>query len=196
MRDEYHEGHRHLKPVIICALETGGRLSEILGLRWDDVDFDQGILVFDQRNTKNGRQREIPMTPTLIETLKERSKSRFTGGDARSYVFTRHGKRLRDVRTAFGRARVGAGLGDDVCFHTLRHTWASWYAQRGGNMNLLQDLGGWSTQAMVQRYAHLSPGYRASAVPLMGRQAPSAGASDPEASRKLLGDPATGSAKG
>ena len=49
-----------------------------------------------EERIENGRQREIPMTPTLIETLKERSKSRFTGGDARSYVFTRHGKRLRD----------------------------------------------------------------------------------------------------
>ncbi|MGH9796893.1 MAG: tyrosine-type recombinase/integrase, partial [Candidatus Polarisedimenticolia bacterium] len=102
------------------------------------------------------------------------------------------------VRTAFEVARVGAGLGSDVCFHVLRHTWASWYAQRGGNLNLLQDLGGWSTPGMVARYAHLSPGYRASAVPLMGRQAHAAGqveAAGGEASKKLLGEAASGKAR-
>ena len=42
-------------------------------------------------------------------------------------------------------------------WHDLRHTWASWHVQAGTLLHVLQELGGWSTIAMVQRYAHLSP---------------------------------------
>lgn len=41
-------------------------------------------------------------------------------------------------------------------FHDLRHTWASWHAQRGTPEFALQALGGWKTAAMVRRYAHLA----------------------------------------
>ena len=37
-----------------------------------------------------------------------------------------------------------------------RHTWASWLAQQGTPMNVLQELGGWESEEMVRRYAHLS----------------------------------------
>ena len=67
----------HLRPIIITALETGGRLSEILGLRWEDADLGRGLLYFSQTNTKSMKQREIPLTPTLADTLRERSKVLF-----------------------------------------------------------------------------------------------------------------------
>lgn len=160
---------RHLKPVIVTALERGGRLSEVLGLKYDDIDFDRGLLYFDQTNTKNAKQREIPMTSALVAALRERSKVRSIGGDARVYVFTRHGNRLQDIRTAFETARDGAGLGEDVTFHTLRHTFASWYIQRpGSDLNLLRELLGHQELRTTMIYAHLSPQYRKSAVALMG----------------------------
>lgn len=161
----------HLKPILVTALETGGRLSEVLGLRWADVDFDRGILHFDQTNTKNARRREIPMTPLLVATLREHSRVRGIRGDAREFVFTWVRKRMQDVGTSFERARIAAGLGPDVTFHTLRHTFASWFAMQPGNdLNLLRDLLGHQDLKMTMRYAHLSPTYRRSAVPLMGRQ--------------------------
>lgn len=49
-----------------------------------------------------------------------------------------------------------AGL-KDFRWHDLRHTWASWHAQAGTPLNVLQELGGWETAAMVRRYAHLAP---------------------------------------
>jgi len=150
---------RHLCPVVVSALHTGGRLSEILGLRWDDVDLERGVLYFDQRNTKSGKQREVPVDIDLRAVLQERRRVRAIGGDARDFVFTRHGKRLRDVRTAFEKARRRAGLGADVTFHTLRHTFASWYAINGGDLYRLQKYLGHSTIALTQRYAHLSPEY-------------------------------------
>ena len=41
-------------------------------------------------------------------------------------------------------------------FHDLRHTWASWHVQNGTPLFALQELGGWETERMVRRYAHLS----------------------------------------
>ena len=152
---------KHLKPIIICALETGGRISEVLGLRWEDVDFDRGFLYYVQQNTKAAKQREIPMTATLIATLRALPRAIST-----DHVFTRRGKPLIDIREGFFAARDHAGLGKDVTIHTLRHTWASWGAMSGMTLTLLMDLGGWSSEAMVRRYRHLSPTYRASAVPI------------------------------
>jgi len=42
-------------------------------------------------------------------------------------------------------------------WHDLRHTWASWLVQAETPLNLLQELGGWSDNSMVLRYAHLAP---------------------------------------
>jgi Site-specific recombinase XerD len=49
-----------------------------------------------------------------------------------------------------------AGI-DNFTWHGLRHTWASWHVQNGTPLNVLQELGGWSSYDMVLRYAHLAP---------------------------------------
>src|SRR2546422_3315575 len=66
------------------------------------------------------------------DLLRERRKKIFLGGDSREFVFTRLGRRLRNVRTGFEKARERAGLEEDVTFHTLRHTFASWFVANGG----------------------------------------------------------------
>jgi len=158
----------HLRPVLITALHTGGRLGEILTLRWEDVDLERGVLYFDQTNTKSGKQREVPIDQVLAEVLKERRKKIFLGGDAREFVFTRLGKRLQNVRTGFEKARKRAGLGEDVTFHTLRHTFASWFVVNGGDVFRLQEYLGHSTMALTKRYAHLSEKFRREGVAFFG----------------------------
>jgi len=159
---------RHLRPVVVCALHTGGRLNEILRLRWEEVDLDQGVLYFDQTNTKSGRQREVPISPELAVALRQRRKVRSISGDARDYVFTWRGRRLKGVRTSFENARENAKLGEDVTFHTLRHTFASWYMMNGGDLYRLQNYLGHSTIALTQRYAHLSPEHLRSGFQFFG----------------------------
>ncbi|MGC9215175.1 tyrosine-type recombinase/integrase, partial [Acidithiobacillus sp.] len=62
-----------------------------------------------------------------------------------------------DVTTkAWYKALHRAGIQPGFRWHDLRHTWASWHAQRGTPLHVLQELGGWSSPVMVQRYAHLS----------------------------------------
>jgi integrase len=62
----------------------------------------------------------------------------------------------RVLPDAWKRAVKAAGLPEGFRWHDLRHTFASWHAMAGTPMHILQELGGWSTPSMVQRYAHLS----------------------------------------
>ncbi len=53
---------------------------------------------------------------------------------------------------------------EDFRFHDLRHAFASRLAMEGVDLLTIKDLGGWKTLSMVQRYAHLSPGHRQTAI--------------------------------
>jgi integrase len=61
-----------------------------------------------------------------------------------------------DGNTAWRLALKRAGI-DNFRFHDLRHTWASWLVQAGVLLTVLQEMGGWESIEMVQRYAHLAP---------------------------------------
>jgi integrase len=57
----------HLKPIVICAMNTGMRKGEILNLRWGNVDLKHGFILLEV--TKNGERREVPINATLKQTL-------------------------------------------------------------------------------------------------------------------------------
>ncbi len=158
----------HLRPILIAALHTGGRLSEILALRWSDLDFVNGIVYFDRSSTKSGKQREVPMTSELARVLQEWRGRRQRIGHSREHVFTWRGRRIRGVRRSFMRAREAAGLGPEVGFHTLRHTFASWFVINGGDLVRLQQFLGHSTLALTQRYAHLSKEFLKAGLQFIG----------------------------
>lgn len=61
----------------------------------------------------------------------------------------------RAYTKAWQKALKRAGI-ENFRWHDLRHTWASWLAQKGVPLSDIQEMGGWETPAMVQRYAHLS----------------------------------------
>ncbi len=58
----------HLKPIVMTAMNTGMRRSEILGLKWEQVDLTHGFILLS--TTKNGERREIPINATLEATLR------------------------------------------------------------------------------------------------------------------------------
>lgn len=63
-----------------------------------------------------------------------------------------------DENTAWRIGLKRAGI-EDFRFHDLRHTWASWLIQSGVPLSALQEMGGWESIEMVQRYAHLAPNH-------------------------------------
>jgi len=63
-----------------------------------------------------------------------------------------------DSNTAWRAALKRAGI-ENFRFHDLRHTWASWLVQAEVPLSALQEMGGWESIEMVQRYAHLAPNH-------------------------------------
>lgn len=148
-----------LRPIVIAALHTGARRGELLGLTWEDVDFEQRLLVF--RNTKNGEDRDVPLNDTLVALLKSLG-SRF----AKGRVFHGNDGEVVDVealRTAFRRAVAKAKL-SKLRFHDLRHSAASFMVQSGVPQYEVQKVLGHKDPRMTQRYAHLAPEHLRGAV--------------------------------
>ena len=75
----------------------------------------------------------------------------------------------RSIGTCFRRASRRAKL-PGVTPHTLRHTFASRLVMAGVDLRTVQELGGWQTLAVVERYAHLSPAHKAQAVERIATQ--------------------------
>jgi integrase len=108
----------HLRPIIICALDTGMRLGEILKLRWSDIDFESNLMIVRAFNTKTMRERTVGMTPRIIRELAIIYEQSHRNPDDLTFGIT------DNVRKSFNAARKAAGL-LDVRFHDLRHTAAT-----------------------------------------------------------------------
>ena len=139
-----------LRAAVIVALNTGLRLGELIGLTWERVDLSRGVIRLEL--TKSGRRREVPMNDASYRALVG------LGPKGSGRVF-----KTRYIKTAYNNAVETAQL-DDVTFHTLRHTFASWAIMRGVTLKELQELLGHSSLAMTMRYAHLAPEHLRTAV--------------------------------
>lgn len=153
----------HLKPIVIVAVFTGMRKSEILNLKWEDIDFKRGIiyLLF----TKNNEKREVLMNDIVYKALSsiERHKNS-------PYVFLSHtGKPYTNVRKSFETALKKCGI-IDFKFHDLRHTFASQLVMMGIDIKTVQELMGHKTIEMTLRYSHLSPDHKKKAVDILGKK--------------------------
>ena len=118
----------HIYPIVVTALHTGMRKSELLNLGWSDIDFDQQIVTVQAKNgwhTKNYRSRTLQMTPVLYRVLMDHKYEQEERANQSEYVFTYQGRRIKyDIRDSLRTALRKAGL-KNVTLHTLRHTFAS-----------------------------------------------------------------------
>ena len=155
----------NLYPIVVVALSTGMRRSEILGLRWPNVDLKGGRLVLHV--TKNRDRRVVPLAGLAHELMEDRSKIRRLGSDL---VFPgRRPDRPHAFRHSWYLALNAAQL-TDFKFHDLRHTAASYLAMNGASLVELSEILGHRTLAMVKRYAHLSEQHTAAVVGRMNKR--------------------------
>lgn len=140
----------------ILGLDCGLRFGEIAALCWEDCDFERGQMLI--RDPKARANRFAFMTNRVKEVL-ERLGKRASG-----LVFVdRKGNKFNRVSKAFRRITddmFNQGVDDPrlrVCFHTLRHTFASWLVEGGVSLYEVKELMGHADFAMTQRYSHLSP---------------------------------------
>ncbi len=147
----------HLKPIVTVALHTGMRLSEILNLKWEQVDLKHGFILLD--TTKNGERREIPIDNTLIKMFNNMPR-----GFESKYVFAgKDGDPYKSVKRSFSTALKKAEI-RDFKFHDLRHTFASHLVMAGVDITSVKELLGHKSLSMTMRYSHLSPSHKRKAV--------------------------------
>jgi integrase len=162
-----------LRSAIVIGIHTGLRMqSEGMTLTWPNVDFAQKTVTVEDHFAKSGETRTVPLNSVALETLKRLKAS--TPGP---WVFMTKGRDKRvtapwrpynSFRTAFETACRNAKL-TGVTPHTLRHTFASRLVMQGVDLRTVQELGGWKSLNMVQRYAHLSPDHKQKAVELLAK---------------------------
>ena len=147
------EAERRVPAQAAAALRllmlTGCRRTEILTLRWDDVDYTAGELRL--RHAKSGA-RMVPLTPTAVAVLE--GIARMPGNP---WVFAAENAsgRLTHISKAWYRVRDRAGLGD-VRIHDLRHSFASRALALGESLTMIGRLLGHTDTGSAARYAHLA----------------------------------------
>ncbi len=156
---------------ILIALHTGLRRGEIIGLKWGAVDFEKRMISIKRsycrigretrEQTKSKRIRRIPMSLSLAAELRT---LRLANPEA-EYVTPRcyPDTYLKQFRRLAKEAGVRS-----IRFHDLRHTFASHFLMKGGNIYDLQKILGHSTIHMTERYAHLVPDYLKDKTEILG----------------------------
>ena len=144
--------HADLYLALVLSLTTGGRQSEIMGLTWQQVDFNRKTLTLTE--TKNGDRRTLPLVGEAFLMLQERAKVRNIK-EHRVFIPLKADGKQRSLREAWERALVAAEI-TDFHWHDLRHTAASYLVMSGVSLVEVAKILGHRTLAMVSRYAHLA----------------------------------------
>jgi integrase len=167
------------RPLLVTAVFTGLRASELRGLRWEDVDLKRGELHVRQRADRYGTigrpksragLRVIPLGPMVVNTLREWKLTRSAGGLVFGTRNNRPTHHITLVRNAFWPAQIAAGVvtmdgkPKYTGIHALRHFYASWCINRRADgglelpLKVVQArLGHASIQMTADRYGHLFP---------------------------------------
>lgn len=133
-----------LYSMIVLAIETAMRLSELLGLRWENVDLRTRIAHLPI--TKNGSKRDVPLSLRAIEILKR------LGEEGEGPVFGYSSDGFKSAWRTLVR-RVGI---DDLHFHDLRHEAVSRLFELGTlDMMEVATISGHKSMQMLKRYTHL-----------------------------------------
>jgi integrase len=161
---------RSLYPVVMLAINTGMRTSEIRGLRWGQVDFLANSLIVGDSKTEAGTGRVIPLNARAI-TMLSHWRGIFPGLQADNYVFPheKYGLAGNDRKqcayqivptepmhrwkVAWESARKAANV--DCRFHDLRHTFISRLAESQASDSTVMALAGHVSRAMMERYSHI-----------------------------------------
>jgi integrase len=153
-----------LKRVVLTALHTGMRKSEIFNLRWDQINLVERFVLLP--DSKNGDSRGVPITETMIGVLQNIRAEQDASGQKSPWVFPSPvtGKPMRyDTNTAWRTAQRKSGI-EDFRFHDLRHTTASYLRMAGVDLLTIKEILGHKDIRMTARYAHISPTHRLDAI--------------------------------
>lgn len=173
------KGHKY-ESLFFVDLFTGLRLGEILGLRWEDVDFESGTITVRQQlqraekrgdeytfaSLKNDKPRKITPAPVVMQTLKahrgKQAEKQLAAGELWEYsglVFTDDFGHFIPHHVAYKKYKsVVRSIGlPDARFHDLRHSYAVASIRAGDDIKTVQGNLGHATAAFtLDIYGHVT----------------------------------------
>jgi integrase/recombinase XerD len=183
-------GNLFRRALLMTVYGTGMRRSEVVHLKVSDIDSTRMIIRVTQG--KGAKDRDLPLTPELLETLRAYWRWR----KPKEYLFPSRGERKgadvplsdKTVWQVCGDAAKKAGITKHVTPHTLRHSWATHLLEAGTDLRTIQMLLGHGDLETTARYIHLSEEHlHAAANPLAKLQLCDVKASNPGFKRKQQG---------
>jgi len=143
------------RAVIETFYSTGMRVSELVGLDIDDVDFIGGIV---KVLGKGRKERIVPIGEQALLTIKDYLDIRKIVKEPQALFLNKNGKRITDrgIRDVIDKYIRIASLRQGVSCHTLRHSFATHLLDRGADLRSVQELLGHVNLSTTQIYTHLT----------------------------------------
>jgi integrase len=160
-----------LRPILLVAFDTGMRKSEVLNLRWSQLDLKAGAVRLGAEDTKTDEPRVVYLTERVLRTLAE--QPRLLHAD---YVFVNPatGRPYADIQGAVERAREASGLGG-VWVHDLRRSFVTLARRSGLPESVVARFSGHRTPAVFKRYNIVEEQDLKAAVEVLNRSRASTG---------------------
>jgi integrase/recombinase XerD len=155
--DSTYRGFRDLVMVYVL-LDTMVRCSELIKMKRENVDLNNGIIQLEAHETKTKRARFVPLSTNTVKLLKEYIEET-SDFQAEMLFLTYEGKPLADNTIRKNLQEWGKKAGIDnkrVSPHTFRHTGALFYVINGGDPFSLQKILGHTDMSMVRKYIQMT----------------------------------------
>jgi integrase len=131
------------------AMLSGMRRGELFRLKWEDIDFEHGIVRIVA--PKGGKTMNVPVSSRALDVLRALPITA-------TFVFPgKNGEQRTDFKGPWQRIRKAAGLPDDFRFHGLRHNFASQLVSKGVDLAVIRELLTHKDTRTTARYSHLRP---------------------------------------
>jgi integrase len=146
-----------IRAIAAFAFHSGCRLSEVINLRWENIDLKNETVTIGDKNftTKSKKIRGIPLTfgmgLSIEPFFRNRGKFDYVFCKSNGYPFTGN-----HVSKKFKKAVKKLEMDGSVRFHSLRHSYASNLTGRGVPVHLVAKLLGHSSQSTTERYSHIN----------------------------------------
>lgn len=149
----------HLRRMILLGLYTGSRPGVLLALRWSQIDLRSEVLSRVPQGAKQDEKKRAPRVKLGRRILAHLKRWRRMDAEPDGVVCHFKGQAVGDPHGSWRRIVADTGL-KGITRHTLRHTRATWMAQRGVPLFEAAGFLGMTVKTLENVYAHHSPDWQ------------------------------------